>query len=498
MKSKLIKAIIAGVVVIAVSVGGYFGYKKVFAKTATVASVQYITSTAKKMNLEVNVQGTGAAYAAATKEVMPNNNGTLSDLSVKIGDTVTAGQKLFTSGSDDLNTAVTTAQNSVTDANINLTSAQNDLAAKQKALADAQAAAAAGTTATDGSQGSQGNSQASKTIDDYKLDVEKAKLTVEQNKLKVTNAKNSLTKAKESVDKMAVKSPIAGVITAVNNSNGDNVQTAKSVLTVVDMSTIKVKVSVDELDIQKIKLGQKAQIKFDAIKDKTYEGAVETIAQTGTTQNNVTTYDVVVAVTNPEGIKLGMNANVTIKVESKENALVIPAEALVESNGKKFVRVESTDSSATDSAAKANNAQGANTQGAATNAQGNNTQAPAANAQGSNAQASAASSQGQNTNRQTANNAQGTRNTQGTRSTQAGNAAQTTASVGKLVEIKTGMENENYIEVTEGLTEGQKVIITLPQTSTTTTNSNKNNNMGGFGGGIPGGAGTQSVVRQRN
>jgi HlyD family secretion protein len=467
VKSKWIKAIITGVVVVGISAGGYFGYKKVFAKKTTVASVQTIASTVRKMNLEVNVQGTGAAYAAKTKEIMPSNNGTIGDLSVKVGDTVTAGQKLFTSTNDDLSIAVTTAQNSVTDANINLTSAQNDLTAKQNALAAAQAAAASGTAVTENNQGN----QSSKSIDDYKLDVEKAKLTVEQSKLKVTNAKNNLTNAKANVTKMTVTAPIGGVDTAVNNSNGDSAQTAKSVLTIVDMSTIKIKVSVDELDIEKVKLAQKALVKFGAIKNKTYEGTVETIAQIGTTQNNVTNYDVIVSITNPEGIKLGMNGNVTIQVESKENALVIPAEALVESNGKKFVRVESTDSSTAGTGTQTNNTQNSNTQ------------APAANAQ-----APAANTQGQNSNKQTARNAQGTRNTQ------TGNSVQTAASAGKLVEIKTGMENENYIEVTEGVIEGQKVLITLPQTSATTNNKNI---MGGFGGGaipiekIPAGGGVR-------
>jgi HlyD family secretion protein len=475
VESKWIKVIIAGVVVIGISAGGYFGYKTVFAKKTAVASVQTITSTVRKMNLEVNVQGTGAAYAAKTKEIMPSNNGTIGDLTVKVGDSVTEGQKLFTSTNDDLNIAVTTAQNSVTDANINLTSAQNDLTAKQNALAAAQAAAASGTAVTDNNQG---NNQSSKSIDDYKLDVEKAKLTVEQSKLKVTNAKNNLTNAKANVTKMTVTAPIGGVVTAVNNSNSDSAQTAKSVLTIVDMSTIKIKVSVDELDIEKVKLAQKAQVKFGAIKDKTYEGTVETIAQIGTTQNNVTNYDVIVSITNPEGIKLGMNGNVTIQVESKENALVIPAEALVESNGKKFVRVESTESSTTGTGTQANKAQNSNTT------------APAANAQ-----APAANSQGQNNNRQTTSNSQGARNAQGTRNTQTGNFAQTAASTGKLVEIKTGMENENYIEVIEGLTEGQKVLITLPQTSAT-TNANRNN-MGGFGGSMPTG-GIPTNVRIRN
>ncbi|MCM8712056.1 efflux RND transporter periplasmic adaptor subunit [Clostridium sp. SYSU_GA19001] len=468
MKSKVVKAIIAAAVAIGVIVGGYYGYKSVFGTKTTVSAAKYITSTVRKMNMQVNIQGTGSAYAAVTKEIMPNNNGTLKDLSVKVGDTVTAGQKLFVSYSADVENAVTTAQNNLTDANINLSSAQNDLTSKQTAYTNAQNAAASESTTT--STAGNGSSQSTKTLDDYKLDVDKAKLTVEQNKLKVSTAKTNLANAKENVTKMTVTSPIAGVITAVNNANGDSVQTGKSVLTVVDMSSIKVKVSVDELDITKVKLGQKAEVKFDAIKDKTYEGTVESIAQTGTTSNNVTTYDVVVGIANPEGIKLGMNANVNILVESKENALVIPAEALIEQNGKKYVRVESTDSSAS----------GTNTQAEG----GQNSQ----NAQGNNEQA--ANTNPQNNNTQNTNKSNRTNNGQGTKGSQSTTSTQTAVNVGKLVEIKTGLENENYIEVIEGLTEGQKVIITLPQTSTTTnSNNNKNSNLGGFGGGMPSGGG---------
>lgn len=466
MKSKWIKGIIAGVVAIGISLGVYFGYNTVFAKKATAASVQYITATAKTMNLQVNVQGTGAAYAATTKEVMPNNNGTLENLTVKVGDTVTAGQKLFTCSSDELQTAVANAQNSLTEANIGLSSSEKDLIAKQNALSKAQAA----TTTT--SDGDQSNSQGSKSIDDYKLEVEKAKLAVEQSKVKVTNAKSNLANAKANVTKMSVIAPIGGVIVAVNNSNGDSIQKAQSgqssqsVLTVVDMNSTKIKVSVDELDIEKIKLGQKTQIKFEAINDKTYEGIVETIAQIGTTENNVTKYDVVVGITKPEGIKLGMNANVTIQVENKENALVIPAEALVESNGKKFVRVESTDSNASSSNMKTNNSTENNTE------------------------ASSESSQGQN------KNWQGTNSEKGARNAQAGSNRQNTTSSGRLVEIKTGLENENYIEVVEGLTEGQKVLITLPKTNSTSTSSNGNNRMSGFGEGMPGGGGSPSGERK--
>jgi HlyD family secretion protein len=365
MKSKLVKGIIIGLIVIGVGVGGYYGYNSYFAKKPVVSAAKNLTVGASKMNLEVSIQGTGSAYASSNKEVFPNNNGTIKNLSLKVGDTVTAGQKLFTSDSDELRSSVTAAQNNLSQQKLTLSS-----------------------------------DQASEKVDENKI---------AKDNIAISEAKTQLSNANQKVSLMNVTAPIGGVITAVNNSNGDSAQSSKSVLTIVDMSSMKIKVSVDELDIGKIKIGQKSVIKFDALKDKSFEGAVEAIAETGTTSNNVTTYEVIVSIKDPSGIKLGMNANVNILVESKENALVIPAAALVEKNGEKFVKVESSDNSSS------------------------------------------------------------------------------------LVAIKTGIENENYIEITEGLKEGDKIQIQVSQSSSSSSNNNKNNMNGGFGGPEMGGTPPQGV-----
>lgn len=380
MKSKLVKSLIAVAIAAIVGFGGYYGYNALSAKKTVAASVQYYNIAARKMNLQVTIQGTGAAYAAVTKDVAPNNNGTLKDLNLKVGDTVTAGQKLFVSDSDDLRKAVTNAQNNLAKQNLSLSSDQSAL-----------------------------------NVDSNKIAMDN---------LAISDAKTQLSDANNQLNKMTVTAPIGGVVTAVNNSNGDSVSNGKSILTIVDMSSMKVKVSVDELDIGKVKIGQAAAVKFDAVKDKTYEGTVETIAQTGTSSNNVTTYDVVVAIKNPSGIKLGMNANVTISVESKENALVIPTEALVDNNGQKYVRLVSSDSSSTT----------------------------------------------------------------GSNQTPSSSNAQSTQS-SKLTAVKTGLETENYVEITDGLKEGDKVQIRSTQSSSSSIN--KNNQGAGFGGDMGGFGGPQ-------
>jgi RND family efflux transporter, MFP subunit len=430
MKSKIIKAVIACLVIGALGFGAFVGYNKFFKKKTASAAAQYYTATVKKMNLSSSVQGTGAAYAAVTKDVSAGNNGTLNSLSVKVGDTVTSGQKLFVADSDDVRKSVTNAENNLAKANLSLTSDQSA----------------------------------------EKVDANK----VASDQIAVSDAQDQLTAAKKQLSNMTVKAPISGIVTAVNNSNGDSVQSGKAVLTIQDTSSMKIKMSVDELDVGKIQVGQKAQITFDAISSKTYEGAVETISPVGTTSNNVTNYDVVVVISSPSGIRLGMNGNVTILVENKENALVIPAEALIESNGQKFVRVADTATAQNSTNTQNNTTTQNNTQ--------SNTQSNSQNSTQNNGQQSSAQ-QSQNTNGQSKQANSGTRN-----------SSQVTTSTGRLVAIKTGLETQNYIEVTEGLTEGQQVLVQLPQSSTTTNNNNNKNsfgNMNGMTGGFGGDMGGQ-------
>ncbi len=422
MKSKTIKAIIIGIVVIVIGTGSYAGYNKFFNKTTAVATTKFSSSIVKTMSLSKTIQGTGAAYAGTSSAVAPNNNGNIQGITVKAGDTVTKGQKLFVCTNTDLTKAVTTATRKLTKAKTQRTTDRNSLATANASLVTDSAAltAANAQLATDqGATPVNSNSVSSdeKTISEATSKIADDKKTITDTTSKITDDTDSVTDATDeladantAVANMTVKSPIAGLVTSVVSGNGSTGKAGEVSLTVSDMSTMKVKVSVDELDITTVAAGQKATIKFDALADKTFTGNVESAAQSGTTTDNTTTYDVIVSVNAPTGIRLGMNANVTIAIQSKENAIVIPAEALIESNNKKFVRVAATDTT--------------------TNDEKSNT---------------------------------------------------STASNGKLVEITTGIETEDYIEVTKGVTEGQSLIVQLASSTSST------NTRGGMGGQMGGG-----------
>lgn len=351
MKKKLIKSLIVAALAIAVITGGIFGYKRFFGTNkAVAASSRYINATASKMDLSVNIQGTGSAFAGTSKEVTSSNDGVIQNLNVQVGDTVNKGDTLFIAYSEDIADALETAKSNVTKQETAIANTNAQRATKiseaQTAVKNAQsqldsANKALGANPTD-EQLKAKVQTAQDNLDKQKQTLESAQNSSTADTTQLTNAQEQYEKALANYNKMTVTSPISGVVVAKTYNTGDDVQAAKSVLTIIDPNSIKVKVAVDELDIAKVTNGQTATVKFDAISDKSFEGTVEAIAQLGTSNNNVTTYDVTLGIKEPTGIKVGMNANITLAIQSKEDALVVPVEAVTKEGDKKYVTVSSS------------------------------------------------------------------------------------------------------------------------------------------------------------
>ncbi|AEE96695.1 efflux RND transporter periplasmic adaptor subunit [Mahella australiensis] len=253
---------------------------------------------------------------------------------------------------------------------------------------------------------------------------------------KIEQAQLDLQNQKAQLDKLKVYAPIGGVIITQNVEEGDNVndisqasssssndqQSALSsnissplnsssgsvsstskgnvAATIADVGKFQVSIAVDELDINKIKVGQKAVITADALPDQSFVGEVIDVEDQGTSQNGVTTYDVTVAFDRVQDMKTGMTADVEIIAAQKDNIVIVPIEAVMERNGKKFVIIY--------------------------------------------------------------------------------DEANTTLQQNNMREVKTGINNESYIEITEGLKKGEKVMLT----SAASQNSNAS-----FPGVVPPGMG---------
>lgn len=145
----------------------------------------------------------------------------------------------------------------------------------------------------------------------------------------------------------AIFAPIDGLIIQRNVESGQTLTAAEAVVVMSDRLTVKAQV--DETDIGAIALKQKAQIVLDAYPNLTISAVVDQIAYDSKTVNNVTTYIVDVLPfeqdkTAANFIRSGMTANVTFLVDTRENVLLIPTEAIKTKSGKTFVQQKSANS----------------------------------------------------------------------------------------------------------------------------------------------------------
>ena len=131
--------------------------------------------------------------------------------------------------------------------------------------------------------------------------------------------------------------PVDGEIIARKLEPGQSVSAEKPILVMSDH--LVVKASVDETDIARIRLDQAADITLDAYQDVAIPGRVTHIAYEAETVNNVTTYEIdILPEKPPEFLRSGMTANVTFLASATNNVLILPAEAIVQGDGKTVVR----------------------------------------------------------------------------------------------------------------------------------------------------------------
>ena len=98
---------------------------------------------------------------------------------------------------------------------------------------------------------------------------------------------------------------------------------------IYDLSTMTLEMSVDELDVSSIKVGQSVEITADAVADKTYVGTVTRVSMKGNSSGGTTTYPVTIRIDSIDGLRPGMNANAEIVVAESTSALCVPNAAIV-------------------------------------------------------------------------------------------------------------------------------------------------------------------------
>jgi macrolide-specific efflux system membrane fusion protein len=135
---------------------------------------------------------------------------------------------------------------------------------------------------------------------------------------------------------IALLAPINAEVIVATTQPGQTVTTSDAVVVLSDQ--LIVRAQVDETDIGKIKLNQKAVVSLDAYPDVKIDAFVEHIYYESETVNNVTIYKVdLVPEESPEFFRSGMNATIDFKVQDKQGILLLPAEAVHKDNSESYV-----------------------------------------------------------------------------------------------------------------------------------------------------------------
>ncbi len=156
----------------------------------------------------------------------------------------------------------------------------------------------------------------------------------------IASAQAAVDAAQASLDHATLLAPFSGTITEVNVSTGDLVNSGDMAFRIDDLVSLYIDLSVSEVDLASLEVGQAAIIEFDAIPDKEYTGLVTEIGMVGTVSQGVVNYPVIVMVTNAdEDIRSGMTATVTIKTAERQDVLMVPNRAIRNSGGQQTVTV---------------------------------------------------------------------------------------------------------------------------------------------------------------
>ncbi|RJQ84076.1 efflux RND transporter periplasmic adaptor subunit [Amycolatopsis panacis] len=318
--------VLNGVLVVLLG-GAAFGIYQAFSPSADTAQAQTRTTPVRRATVTETVSAAGTVASGYTGAANFTSAGKVTAIDVKVGDVVSAGQKLATIDS-------TQAAKQLQVAKANLTVAEDNLDTS-------------GTSSTSGQTGA----QAQDTTASLQAKVDQAQLDVDN--------------AQAALDATVLTAPGAGTVTAVNGSVGQQSSSGSSggsgsssstqsstssgsgaqsgsgqqqsssssgssgFIEITDMNSLLVNTSIAEIDVSKVKAGQQSTVTLNALPDKPIQASVSKVDLTPTTSGSVVSYGAQLTLTNPpSGLRPGQSASVVVTVAEADNVLSVPAAAV--------------------------------------------------------------------------------------------------------------------------------------------------------------------------
>lgn len=158
-------------------------------------------------------------------------------------------------------------------------------------------------------------------------------------KAQITSAQAQLSNAQTVYDNTILRAPFDGVVASVDYSTGDKITAGTTVATLITKQQVA-KITLNEVDAAKVKVGQLATLTFSALPEATLTGKVADVDNIGTVSQNVVNFTVKILLdTQDNRIKPGMSVSATIITESRPDVLTVPSAAVKTGNGQNYVEV---------------------------------------------------------------------------------------------------------------------------------------------------------------
>lgn len=160
----------------------------------------------------------------------------------------------------------------------------------------------------------------------------------------VKQAEANLEYARIQLEYTKIRAPISGVVASVSTQEGETVAAsfaAPTFVTIIDLNRLEVWAYVDETDIGRIQIEQRAAFTVDTYSDVDFEGTVVAVYPSAEIQDNVVNYVTIIRISNEQGriLRPEMTTTVNIYLERRENVLAVPNRAIRRERGRRFVYV---------------------------------------------------------------------------------------------------------------------------------------------------------------
>ena len=312
--------VVRGVLILALAAAAAWGVMRYLDHRAESRKPRFETAPASRRNIEMAVTATGTVKGLRTVEVGTEVSGKLMAVHVDFNDVVQKGQLLAEIDPTQPKSAVAEAAARVREADAALRQAE----ATRKETA--QAAQRARPLA------------AQKLISNAELDAasaaaERAEANVASAGAGATLARATLDSSRQRLEKTRILSPIDGVVLSRLVEPGQTVtagfQTPLLFKIAEDLRRMRLHVFIDEADIGRARQGQSATFTVDAYPGKSFPSSVLELRNEPKTEQNVVTYEAVLAVDNTALLlRPGMTATATIVAGRHEDVIAVPNAAL--------------------------------------------------------------------------------------------------------------------------------------------------------------------------